>query len=269
MDLDTYLVRIGFSGQPGPDLQTLRELHYLHPQAIPFENLSTLLDEGVPLDLSTLEDKLVRRRRGGYCFEHNALFRGALERIGFVVRPLAARVVWNPAYENPRTHMLLLVALDGTDYIADVGFGGATLTAPLVFSTDGDQSTPHETFRIRLVGGEYEVGVLLSDGWRPMYQFDLQAQRAIDYEALNFYVASHPASQFRSHLMAGRATATGRLALGDRQFTRYENGRIVERRNLGSGAAIAGLLAGEFGIAVPEGAATEALMNRIAGSETV
>jgi N-hydroxyarylamine O-acetyltransferase len=269
MNLDAYLARIGFTGEAGPDLPTLRALHRLQPQAIPFENLSTLLGEPVPLEIAALEDKLVRRNRGGYCFEQNTLFRHALEAIGFIVVPLAARVVWNTDYENPRSHMLLLVALGGTDYISDVGFGGATLTAPLELAVDDDQGTPHETFRIRLAHGEYEVGVLLDEGWRPMYQFDLQAQRPIDYAALNHFVATHPDSHFRSRLMVGRATATGRLALADNRFVRYERGLPVAQQTIGTAEELARVLTADFGISLPDSDALEEVLARIARTETV
>ncbi len=264
MDLDAYLERIGFSGVPRADFETLSALHRLHPENIAFENLSTLLGEPVPLAIEAVADKLVTRTRGGYCFEHNTLFQHALEAIGFELTPLAARVVWAPGYENPRTHMLLLVRLSRGRYLCDVGFGGATLTAPLEFVAEREQATPHETFRLRREGGEYELGIRLGDTWRAMYRFDLQPQRPIDYEALNHYVATHPASHFRRRLMAGLPLAGGRLALADNRFTRQEQGTVVEDRVIGTAGELGDLLAREFGISLPAHPALGAILQRLA-----
>ena len=129
MDLARYFERIGFRGTPVPSLEVLRELHALHPEAIPFENLSPFLGEPVKLDVASLEEKLVRGARGGWCFEHNLLFSHMLLAIGFQVTRLAARVRWNVAADvtTARSHMLMLVRIAETDYVADVGFGGLTL----------------------------------------------------------------------------------------------------------------------------------------------
>src|SRR5476649_596419 len=97
IDLDSYFARVGYEGPPTPTLATLSRLHALHAAAIPFENLSPFLGELVRLDVDSLVDKLVARRRGGWCFEQNLLFFHALEAIGFEVTRLAARVRWNVA----------------------------------------------------------------------------------------------------------------------------------------------------------------------------
>lgn len=266
--LADYFDRIGYTGSPRPDLETLTDLHRLHPLAIPFENLSTLLGEPVPLDLEAVQLKLVDRRRGGYCFEQNALFQAVLEAVGFEVVPLAARVVWNRAagFENPRTHMVLLAVVAGRRYLADVGFGAVTLTAPLALVNGTEQATPHETFRLRVDGGEYEQEVLFGGGWRATYRFDLQPQTAIDYEVLNHYVATHPSSHFRTRLMAGRPTKDARYALGDGELSVYRSGCVAERRRLGTGAAIAAALEEDFGISLPRGPRLKETLDRIAAA---
>ncbi|MDU5687384.1 MAG: arylamine N-acetyltransferase, partial [Kluyvera cryocrescens] len=135
--LNAYFARLGWTGTPDVSIETLRSLHLHHNGAIPFENLDVLLPREMHLDDQALEDKLVNARRGGYCFEQNGLFERALREIGFNVRSLLGRVVLaHPPQMPPRTHRLLLVETDGERWIADVGFGGQTLTAPIKLLAD-------------------------------------------------------------------------------------------------------------------------------------
>jgi N-hydroxyarylamine O-acetyltransferase len=266
LDLDAYFARIGYSGRPRADLATLRELHYLHPLAIPFENLSTLLGQSVDLDVESVQRKLVSDKRGGYCFEQNRLFAAALEAIGFSLVELAARVVWNTSkgYRNPRTHMVLLVSVDGHRYLADVGFGGVTLTAPLRFEVDIEQRTPHEVFRLQKGDHEFVQHVGLGAQWRATYRFDLQPQLPIDFEAFNHYVATHPDSHFRRTLMVALATKTGRCALHNNRLTIYETGRDEHETTLTSGAEIRRTLNELFGICVPDDPRLETILDGLA-----
>ncbi|STM58270.1 Putative N-hydroxyarylamine O-acetyltransferase [Escherichia coli] len=88
-------------------------------------------------------------RRGGYCFEQNGVFERVLRELGFNVRSLLGRVVLsNPPALPPRTHRLLLVELEEEKWIADVGFGGQTLTAPIRLVPDLVQTTPHGEYRL-------------------------------------------------------------------------------------------------------------------------
>ncbi len=150
-NLDAYLERIGYIGPRTASIETLEAVHALHPAAIAFENLNPLLGWPVALDVESLQGKLVSGGRGGWCFEHNTLFRHALEALGFSVTSLAARVLWNaePGHPvGPRSHMVLLVDLNGLRYIADVGFGGNVLTTPLRLEPHIAQPTPHEPHRL-------------------------------------------------------------------------------------------------------------------------
>ena len=131
LDLGAYLRRIGLQEPPKGDLAGLRALHLAHATSIPFENLDVQVGLPIRLDLASLQAKLVQRRRGGYCFEHNTLFQSALEAIGFEAIACEARVRLGAPVLLPRTHMLLLVRLDGGDWLADVGFGGEGLLGPV------------------------------------------------------------------------------------------------------------------------------------------
>jgi reactive intermediate/imine deaminase len=128
-DLAAYFKRIGYShSAKNATLEMLQALHLHHAQAIAFEDLDPLSGRPVKLDLPSLEQKLVKEGRGGYCFEQNILFSHVLRALGFDVQGLAARVTWNAPEDaiRMRSHMLLLIRLAGEPYIADVGFGGLT-----------------------------------------------------------------------------------------------------------------------------------------------
>lgn len=132
LDLDAYLRRIGYGGERAPTLPVLQAIAARHTEAIAFENLNPLLRWPVRLDLQSLQDKMVRDGRGGYCFEQNLLLSAALTALGFQVGGLAARVLWNApeGAVTARGHMLLRVELE-VPHVVDVGFGGLTLTGVL------------------------------------------------------------------------------------------------------------------------------------------
>jgi N-hydroxyarylamine O-acetyltransferase len=249
-DLDAYCARIGYSGPREATLVALRGIVLGHASAIPFENLDVLLERGVSLDAPALADKLVARRRGGYCFEHNTLLLAALRRLGFRAEGLAARVVWNqPAdFVGPRTHMLLRVELPEGPHIADVGFGGLTPTAPLALQAGIAQATPHETFRLVAAERGFTLEAQRGGEWQSLYRFTLDAQAPVDYEVANWFTATHPRSLFRNHLMAARATAEGHHTLFNGRFAIRHRDGTGERRQIRDAADLAQVLADHFGI---------------------
>jgi N-hydroxyarylamine O-acetyltransferase len=268
-DLDRYLERIGYSGPRNATTETLEALHRLHPAAIPFENLDPLLGWPVALDADALQTKLVAGGRGGWCFEHNTLFRHALEALGFSVTSLAARVLWNAAPGSPigpRSHMLLLVELDDSPHLADVGFGGNVLTAPLRLEPHTAQPTPHEPHRLKPLGNGYANGYVLEaffgGEWRPFYRFTLEPQFPADYEVSNWYLCNHPSSFFRQMLIAARATPEGRYSLRNNTLAIHRGGE-TERRSLGDAAALRACLENDFGVRLPESPQLEAMLERV------
>lgn len=254
IDLDAYFQRIGYDGERTPTLTTLRAIHTLHATTIPFENLSPLLRQPVRLDLASLQDKLIHQGRGGYCFEQNLLLRAVLLALGFQVRGLAARVRWNVPDEviTARGHMLLRVDLDGEVYLADVGFGGLTLTAPLALICDREQSTPHEPFRISADGDGYLMQAQVGSTWKSLYRFDLQEQHLPDYEVSNWYLSNHPSSHFVTGLMAARPDADRRYALRNNQLAIHHLNSETERRLLTSVADVRAVLHDAFRIRLPQ-----------------
>lgn len=234
LDLGRYFERVGFKGAAAPDLGTLQRLHALHPESIAFENLSPFLGEAVRLDMQALEEKLVRNGRGGWCFEHNMLFSQVLIEIGFRVTRLAARVYWNRTKDGvpARSHMLMRVELDGRDYIADVGFGGLTLTAPLRIVDGIEQKTRLEPHRLSAIPGGHVVEAKLAGEWQALYTFDLAEQQVADYEVSNWYLCNHPESQFVTGVIAARAASDRRYTLRNTRFSVHHAGGETERRFL-------------------------------------
>lgn len=255
LDIASYFKRIGYDGMPAPTLETLKALHLLHPLAIPFENLDPLVGRPVALDRAALQAKLVQSRRGGYCYEQNLLFMQVLTAIGFSCTGLAARVLWNrPAGAlTARTHMLIRVDLEDGPWIADVGFGGITLTAPLLLQEGIEQETPHESFRLDRAGEYFVLKALIGTEWRPVYRFGLEDHSATDYEITNYFLSNSPQSQFVHLLMVARPTPEGRYALLNNRLSFH--GADSEKRELTSAAEIEQALREIFGIDVPPGLA--------------
>src|SRR5688500_6044802 len=179
VDLPAYFSRIGHPGGGLRTLANLQSIHARHVDAIPFENLAAFLGEPVPLDLPSLQAKLLTPGRGGWCFEHNLFLAAVLEAMGYEVRRLAARVRWNvpPGVVTPRSHMLMRVRVAGEDYIADTGFGGLTLSAPLRLMAGMEQATPHEPHRLLEEGDGFVLQARIAGEWATMYVFDLHEQQ--------------------------------------------------------------------------------------------
>ena len=248
-NLDAYLRRINYAGSIAPTLDTLQMLHRLHPSVIPFENLDPLMERPVRLQLSDIEQKLIVERRGGYCFEHNLLFKAVLEAMDFKVTPIGAGVLWGhedgyvPAELH---HMALIVDVNGVPYLSDVGFGGQVATGPLRLRADLEQTTPNE--RYRLSGGhpKWRLDSEIGGEWRPLYEFTTAAQTLDDYIAMNDYSMT----SFRDDLSAARVDGAKRHALHNARLNTHENGETTTRV-LTSVAEIRDVLTGVFGIQLP------------------
>lgn len=250
LNLPAYFARIGYRGEIAPTMPVLRALALHHAQAIPFENLDPFLGLPVSLDPADVEDKLVFRRRGGYCFEQNLLLGHVLRQIGFEVVDLAARVLWSQPEDarTARSHMLLAVELGGGRRLVDVGFGGQTLTGVLDLRADTAQATPHGDFRLLRDGDQWRMQCLVQGQWRTLYRFDFAAQYPVDYEVSNYYLSTHPRSLFTQNLIAARPVPQGRLALQNRDYTLYTKQGETVRRRLQDSAGILRVLAEDFGL---------------------
>lgn len=197
VDLDAYFARIGWTGPRAATLEVLSGLCLRHTSSVPFENLEILMGKPVLLDVPSLFEKIVTRRRGGYCFEQNGLLYAVLQELGFRVTPLSGRVRLGVARDvaTPRTHMLLRVDLDEGAYLADVGFG-FTPTAPLRLQPGLEQPLHLDTYRLARDGGTWTLEILQAEGFTPAYVFTEEACLPIDYEVANHYTSTHPRSFF-------------------------------------------------------------------------
>ncbi|WP_099021469.1 arylamine N-acetyltransferase family protein [Mycolicibacterium palauense] len=257
-----YLHRVGHTGPVEATEVALRALIAAHGSAIAFENLDPLM--GIPvadLGAEALCDKMVRRRRGGYCFEHNGLFAGVLEGFGFGVQSLTARVVWqNPAgvAEPPTglTHQLLAVTVPGTQdrLLVDVGFGGQTLTSPIRFVPDEVQATRHEPYRLTVQPDRYEhrwvLHTLIGDRWRPLYTFADQPRPPIDLLMGSWYVSTHPDSIFVRGLSASLVTDDARWNLRGRHLSIHHVGGPSEQVTFDNASQVLDTLMHRFGLDV-------------------
>lgn len=226
-DLPAYLRRIGVDRPVPLTVAGLASLVRAHRMAIAFENLDILLGRGISLAPRAVFDKLVHHRRGGYCFEQNALFDRALGALGFTGRPLMGRV-WFRAEEDvtpPRTHQLQLVVLDGQPWIADVGFGGS-LTPPLPL-VEGESEPDGEGLCFRLRRDEAHGWMLERRGaprfmdisgdeasrWQVQYSFTTDLIFDADREMGNHWTSTRPDTRFTTAPIAHRITETGFASL--------------------------------------------------------
>lgn len=235
IDLDAYCARVGYAGPREPTLGVLRALHRLHPAAIPFEAIDVQLGRGVSLDPAAIDAKLIGARRGGYCFEQNDLFKRALRAIGFEAANLLARPRWNRRLDEPvpRTHQAVRVRLEGEDWLADVGFGAAMLTAPIRLDVRGAQETAFEPVRLSPDADDLRMEVCIEGDWLPIYDIAPGTPLDIDFVAPNWFTSTHPHSIFRRTLIVSRTAADVRYMLADNLFTVRRRDVETDRRRVG------------------------------------
>jgi N-hydroxyarylamine O-acetyltransferase len=219
VDLEAYLARIGAPRPLAPSLEGLVSLHRAHCAAIPFENLDILLGRAIELEVEALQSKLVRARRGGYCFEQNTLFQAVLEALGFPVTPLAARVRAGATSVRARTHMLLEVDLPEGPFVADVGFGGDGLVHPIALAEGGEAWVGFMGHRLRREGaGWWVLEGNEGSGWSDLYAFTLEPHHPIDFVMANHFTSTWPLSSFVTNLTAQRSWPEKRVILVNREL---------------------------------------------------
>lgn len=241
--------RIGFEGAPKPDLTTLAGLQYRHFLSVPYENLDILRNIPISLDPDDLYDKIVKRKRGGYCFELNALFEGLLGEIGFKTVSYFARFLLDEQKIPMRRHRVIRVELADGFYLADVGVGSITPEYPLKI-TEGEQT------EIRGLGYMFSkddflgwvLNVKVGGEWKRLYSFSQEPQREIDFAQPNFYCQYSPDSVFNKKNMAAIRTKTGKYSLDGNIFKAVDWKTGTIKANECKDAEIPGILKYYFGL---------------------
>lgn len=230
-NLPAYLDRIRLPARPTLDHHGLAAVQRAHRLAIPFENLDILLGRGIAIDGDAVFGKLVVAGRGGYCFEQNRLLLDALGALGFVARPLLARVWLDGDDVPPRTHTLTLVTIDGQEWIADAGFGGSY--APPLPLVDGAAADAPDGARHRLESDADHGWMLLregpainadgrgaGEGFRRQYSFTTDPVWPADLAQANHWTATAPGTRFTTHAIASIVLPHGFASLVDRAYRR-------------------------------------------------
>ncbi len=236
MNTATYLRRIGYHGPLAPTLPTLRQLHVAHLLAVPFENLDIHQGRPIVLDEAALFDKIVGRRRGGFCYELNGLFAALLHAIGFQVALLSARVTRGDGNFGPEfDHMALLVQAEDLAtgetprMLADVGFGDS-FREPLRLDDPGEQHQGLGAYRLTHSGDDWlmeERGD--SAAWQAQYRFTLRPRRLAEFGARCQYHQTSPDSHFTRGRICSLAQPDGRISLNDMRLITTEHGERREQ----------------------------------------
>jgi arylamine N-acetyltransferase len=252
MDLKAYLDRIGFAGEVRPDVESLKALHRAHLQAIPYENLDVQFGRPLTPDVDAAVEKIVGRRRGGWCYEMNGVFGAALEAAGFKVTRMAGgamRELMGDAVVG--NHLVLLVEIDGQPWIADVGFG------------DGAQD-PFPLRPAAMTFGGYAFRLeAMDDGWWRFHNHEFGGAKSFDFKVEPAdpdllatrcnWLQTEPESHFRLNLIVQRYRGDEILQLRGRTV-RTVTPAGVETRLLNSADELVAVLADDFDLDVPEAA---------------
>lgn len=240
-EVAAHLQRLGVHGQPVPSADWLQRLHLDHMIHVPFENLDLHVPVALSLDVADLHDKIVARRRGGYCYELNGLFAALLRAIGFGVTLVQCRV-WmgaDEAWSAPFDHLALLVepaqsaepADHDTPVLVDVGFGDSFRTPRPLGST---WSEPGGRFRTVVADGGWHLERDQGDGWAPQYALDPTPRSLGEFLPRCRWHETSPDSPFRHRAIATRATAAGRVTIAGDQLV-VTSGDERSERTLGEG----------------------------------
>lgn len=226
LKLKKYLERIHYSGDLGVNMEVLKKIHQGHPKYIPFENIDSYTGIVPSLEMENVFQKLVIESRGGYCYEQNLLLSEVLKYIGFKVELQLGRVLWkkDEGSTAAKTHLLLIVELEGQKYLVDCGFGTATLTGPLLLDEKEPQQTPNEAFKISQKEEDYTLWTW-RESWLPVYRFNLEHVEPLDLEIANWYLSTHPQSNFRKNLVLSKVDENARYT--------FNNNTLNIRRTMG------------------------------------
>lgn len=253
MEARDYLARIGAEVEGGPTLDALRRLHARHLESVPFENLDIHFGIPIVLEENAILDKVVRRRRGGFCYELNFAFCWLLGKLGYEVQMLSGEVARpDGGFGIPFDHMILSVRIGGESWLTDVGFG-ESFVDPLPLAPDGVRDEEPFRFRLSRVGDHWllERCAVHESRFTPQYRFTTAPRQLSDFQNGCEYHQTSPESHFTRNVLVTRALPDGRVTLIRHRLV-VRRGRTRTETSLESDSAWRGVLEQEFGIAVPE-----------------
>jgi N-hydroxyarylamine O-acetyltransferase len=252
LNLDEYLERIHWGGETRPTLDTLTGLLDAHMSSIPFENLDILLGRPVRLDLKSIQDKLVRNRRGGYCFEHGTLFAAALEKLGFKPARHVARVIlFALRTAAPRTHMFLTVPLAEGIFVVDPGFGALAPRVPVSVVEGAEARADYETHWLVRDGGYWMLQAQTGDKVVDCWVSTLEQENPVDFDMGNHFTATHSSSIMVNRILMRALTKEGRVTVMNRDLTIWRENK-PHSTQLANRAALRQLLVENFGFDLPD-----------------
>lgn len=268
LNLDAYCRRISYSGPRTATLDTLQGITACHAATIPFENLDVLARRPIDLSPPAIEEKIVHRGRGGYCFETNQLLMLALQAIGFRVVPLSARVRWMLPREfvPPRTHMFLQLDVAGEPWLADCGVGGVSLTGAIRFRDGLEQSTSHDQRRVVFDSDRklWFHQVRFEEQWLDVSEFTGEEMPAIDRTLANWWTSTSPESKFQRNLILSRSGLDGtRRSLLNRELTVRRPNTPAAKTTIESQGSLQQVLVEEF--LLPREAVPSTLYDQVKG----
>lgn len=234
MNIRTYLERIGYDRPARLDIESLFGLHRTHLLTVPFENLDIHADVPIQLDERSLWEKIIERRRGGFCYELNGMFARLLKKTGFEVTYLNGQVYNNEGKRGIEFgHLTLTVKIPGEQetWLVDVGFGDSFFE-PLQFTVDSEQQQGSRAYRIEQSGDGYDLWKRDFDGrWKRQYFFDLHPRNFPgDYEPACLYHQTSPHSSFTHGRVISLATPDGRITLDKNNLSIIASGKRIKRK---------------------------------------
>ncbi len=249
MDIPEYLKRLNYQGSLEPTLETLQALHEAHLLTVPFENLSIHYEQPIILRVDLLYNKVVRQRRGGFCYELNGLFVLLLRELGFKATLLSASMAHQTGIFGPEIdHPTILVHL-ADDWLTDVG-NGDSFRLPLRLS-EGEEIKfvqGEHTYRLVKEPTFWTLQKCASDGiWQAEYRFTMQPHDLTEFSEMCQFYQTSPESPFTHGRVCSLATTNGRITLRDLRLITTNLGERTETL-LGSEEEYAQVLKQTFGV---------------------
>ncbi len=245
--LQNYLERIGFHGDAKADIATVTEMMRCQLFTVPFENLDVQAGKVVSLVPEEIAEKILCRNRGGYCYELNGIFAMALQALGITYQFVAARPMFYPV-KRPKTHMAIVLTVNGEEWLCDLGFGSYGIRAPMRLNLlDVEVKQDFDTFVLSKSNEHgYLLKALIDGEWANQYAFDLSPQEWIDFVPANYLNSTHPDAVFVQKLVIILHDQTGRKILFGDMLKTVESGRVEKQTIVPEDCA--SILADAFGL---------------------